>query len=567
MAELKRMLSLGLDYGTESVRALVVDTQTGEEAAQAVVTYPHGVITRALPDSPVKRAGTALPPDFALQHPGDYLDAGFRAIRMVLEKVSPSQIVGVGVDFTACTMLPTLEDGTPLMMLEGFRDNPHAWVKLWKHHGATEEADTVSRVARERGEPFLPYTSGQVSSEWMLPKCWETARKAPQIFEATHTFWEAGDWLVFQMTGSRTRNACAAGYKGSWTAEHGFPSPEFLTALDPQLANLPSKWVTRVVAPGRQAGTLSQAFASKCGLLEGTPVSAATIDAHSGVAGMGVNREGALSLILGTSTCHMLLSRKLALFDGYAGVAKDGILPGFYGYESGQAAVGDAFSWFAKSLVHESFAGLSERAQALKPGESGLMALDWHNGNRSVLMNPKLSGLIVGLTLHSQSHEIYRALIEATAYGTRRIVESYREGGIPIHELVACGGLTQDAFLLQTYADVTGLPLRVAASGQAVALGAAIFGALAAGRVAGGHDDLEDAVTRMTKPAAAVFTPRVEAQQTYDRLYALYLQLHDHFGVAAGRNVMTNLKTIAAQAACSNAAQAACSNTAQAASS
>lgn len=529
----KKRYALGLDYGTESVRALVVDCDNGDEAAQAVVPYKHGVISERLPGS-----SDRLPPDFALQHSDDYVDGAIEAISQVLKTVSAKDIVGIGVDFTACTILPIQKDGTPLMKLPRFASNPHAWVKLWKHHAAQPEADKVNAVAAQRGERFLKYYSGLISSEWMLPKCWEIANHAPEVYAAADYVIDAGDWIVHQITGKLTRNSCAAGYKGLWNAELGFVSEEFLTALDPKIAKLKDKWLTNIVAPGELAGHVSRQFAAQTGLIEGTPVSAATIDAHSGVAGMGVYREGAASLIMGTSTCHMMLSRELKLFDGYAGVVKDGIIPGFHGYESGQSAVGDIFGWFTKKFIGREFDELSAKAAALKPGESGLVALDWMNGNRSLLMNANLTGMILGLTLDSKPEEAYRALIEATAFGTRMIVDAHTAHGVPINELVVCGGLTKDPLIMQIYADVMGLPVKVAASSQAVALGAAIFGALVAEK-----QDIEVVITRMTKPASRVYQPKAEAKAVYDRLFAVYRHAHDHFG-RAHAEMMKNLKEI-----------------------
>ncbi|MGK5083664.1 ribulokinase [Bdellovibrionota bacterium FG-1] len=522
----QRKIALGIDFGTESVRVLAIDTHRGVEMAEAVERYPHGVITDVLPGTSQK-----LPADFALQHAGDYVDAATRAIRQVLTTVPAASINGIGVDFTACTILPIRADGTPLMLLDEFKTEPHAWVKLWKHHAAQTEADRINAVARERQEPFLKYYSGTISSEWMLPKCLEIARKAPAVYQAATYIVDAGDWFVQQMTGQFVRNSCAAGYKGLWNAESGFPTKAFLGALDPTLPalrDLDEKWLKNIVAPGSRAGGVSRSFAEKTGLVEGTPVSAATIDAHSGVAGMGVYCEGPMSMIMGTSTCHMALSRQLKLFDGCAGAVRDGIIPGFVGYESGQSAVGDIFGWFARKFIGHSFEELSAKAAALRPGASGLLALDWMNGNRSPLMNADLTGMIMGLTLDTKPEEVYRALIEATAFGTRAIIEAHRGAGIPVNELVVCGGLTCDPLVMQIYADVTGLPVHVAASNQAVALGAAIFGALAAGPAEGGFAILEEAIVRMTKPHQRVFEPR--ASTVYDELYLMYRDLMEQFG-------------------------------------
>lgn len=534
MAITQKRYALGLDYGTESMRALVVDCATGDEAAQAVVPYRHGVVTKSLPSST-----KPLPHDFALQHAGDYLECALEATQAVLKTVAAEEIVGIGVDFTACTILPILKDGTPLMWTDRFRDHPHAWVKLWKHHAAQPEADLVNKIASERNEPFLKYYSGLISSEWMLPKCWEIANHAPDVYAAADLIIDAGDWIVQQLTGKFTRNSCAAGYKGLWNAELGFPSREFLRALDPKIEHVADKWLQNIVAPGQKAGEISRSFAAKSGLIAGTPVSAATIDAHSGVAGMGVYHEGPFSLIMGTSTCHMALSRELRLFDGYAGVVKDGILPGFYGYESGQSAVGDIFGWFAKSFMQTDFDELSRKAALLKPGESGLVALDWLGGNRSLLMNANLTGTVLGFGLDTKPEELYRAWIEATAFGTRMIIEAHAEHGIPMTELAVCGGLVKDPLIMQIYADVTGLPVKIAASGQAVALGAAIFGAL----VADASLDIESTITRMTKPPIKVYKPDLAAKPVYDKLYAVYRHAHDHYG-REHAEVMKELKEI-----------------------
>ncbi len=536
--------ALGLDFGTESVRALVVDCENGDETAEAVVPYKHGVITENLPG-----LGPALPQDFALQHPEDYIDACAAAISDVTKVISPQEIIGVGVDFTACTILPIKRDGTPLMKIDQFRNDPHAWVKLWKHHAAQPEADLVNQIAHERNESFLKYYSGIISSEWMLPKCWEIANKAWDVYEAADIMIDAGDWLVHQITGTYCRNACAAGYKGLWNAEMGFPSKDYLEALDPKIRDLDEKWLKNIAYPGQHIGGVSESFADRSGLKAGTPVSAATIDAHSGVPGMGVSKEGPICIIMGTSSCHMVLSKELYIFDGYAGVVKDGIIPGFYGYESGQSAVGDIFAWFAHDFLKpegDPFAEISKKADTLKPGESGIIALDWMNGNRSVLMNAHLTGAFVGLMLDTKPEEAYRALIEGTACGTRIILEAHRNAGIPVDEIVVCGGLVKDPLILQIYADVTGLPFKVAASDQAVALGAAMFGAVAAGREGGGHPSFDEAIPAMTKPSVKTYEPNREAKSVYDELFQIYLLCHDHFGRECPE-IMKRLKEIKAK--------------------
>lgn len=532
--------ALGLDYGTLSVRALVADCETGEEVAESTFVYPHKVITEALPESDQQ-----LPPEFALQSPDDYRTGAITVIRDVLQTVNADDIIGIGIDFTACTILPIKADGTPLCKLDQFKTNPQAWIKLWKHHAAQPQADRVNEIAHARGEKFLDYYSGIISSEWLIPKCWETLKKAPEVYEAADLFIEAGDWIVQQITGSFSRNACAAGYKGLWSEELGNPSEEFLSALDPKLAGLNGKIIDRIVPAGVEAGTVSEAFAAESGLKVGTPVSAAIIDAHSGVPGMGVSDAGPLCMIMGTSGCHMLPSKDLHLFKGYAGVVKDGIMPGVYGYESGQAAVGDIYDWFANSFINVPLPDIESKAAALKPGESGLVALDWMNGNRSILMNTNLSGTILGLTLNSKPEEVYRALVEGTAFGTKIIIDSYLDNQVPVTELVACGGLIRFDFIMQTFADILELPVKTAASGQAVALGSAIFGAVAAGKERGGFDTVIEAVEKMTKPFTKTFTPNPEASAVYREFFAVYKRCHDFFGQEEPQ-LMKTLKQIKA---------------------
>lgn len=533
--------ALGLDFGTASVRALAVDCATGDEVTEAIQVYEHGVITQNLPGT-----NKPLPHDFALQHPQDYIESCTIAISKVLQHIQAREIIGIGVDFTACTILPIKKDGTPMMKIAKFRNNPHAWVKLWKHHAAQPEADKINQIAHERNESFLKYYSGIISSEWMLPKSWEILNKAPEIYEDTDIIIDGGDWLVYQMTGKFCRNACVAGYKGLWNAESGFPSKEFYQVLDPKLKDVDEKWLKNIFYPGQQVGGISESFAARTGLQEGTPVSAATIDAHSGVPGMGIYREGPISIIMGTSSCQMVLSKKLRFFKGYAGVVKDGIIPGFYGYESGQSAVGDIFAWFVRDFLdrkNNPFQEISTKAALLKPGETGLTALDWMNGNRSILMNSNLTGLILGLTLDSRPEEVYRSLIESTAFGTRIILDSHTNAGIPVAELVVCGGLVQDPLILQIYADVTGLPFKVAASNQAVALGAAVLGSVAAGQEKGGFASFEEAIKSMTKPPVKTYFPNKNAKIVYDQLFKIYKHSHDHFG-RENADIMKRLKQI-----------------------
>ena len=544
--------SIGLDFGTESGRAVVVDCATGEILGTATHRYADGVIDEHLPGTSIR-----LGPDWALQNPDDYLHVLRHAIPEALRQagIAPAGVVGLGVDFTACTILPTLADGTPLCQLPTWRGNPHAWVKLWKHHAAQPDADRITAVAADRAEPWLARYGGKISSEWLHSKTLQILREAPQVYAAAERIAEAGDWVVWQLTGREVRNACAAGYKGLWERGNGYPSEEFLAALDPRLADLNrSRLDAPVVPPGAFVGPLNDAGAMLTGLLPGTAVAAATIDAHAAVPGVGVTEPGRMVMILGTSACHMLLSETERLVPGISGVVADGILPGLFGYESGQAGVGDLFEWLVEQatppryfqMAQEQginiYQVLEQEAAAQKPGEHGLLALDWWNGNRSVLTDASVSGLIVGLTLASRAPDIYRALIEATAFGARVIIESHEAHGVAVQELVACGGLAErNPLLMQIYADVTGRPIRHGGSGMASALGAAMFGAVAAGVANGGHATIAEAAERMVRFQSATFSPIAEHQTIYHQLYGHYHRLHDHFG-KGGDGVMKRLR-------------------------
>lgn len=531
--------TLGLDFGTLSVRALIVDTRDGRAVAEAVSEYAHGVMDSALPD------GTSLPPRFALQHPQDYLDSLKAAIGEALaaaytaEGVTPDQIAALGVDFTACTMLPVNEDGTPLCFDPAFCGEPHAYVKLWKHHGATEEAADITALAAARGEEWLSAYGGTVSCEWMLPKILETLRKAPAVFEATHRFTEAADWLSLLLTGRETHAAAFAGYKGLWY-EGAYPSEEFLTALDPALGGLVGGKIAPAVDPvGEVAGRLTEYGAALTGLPVGTPVALPMIDAHAALTATGMTRAGDLTLILGTSTCHILNSDRLRKIQGVCGYVKDGVIPSLYTYEAGQAAVGDSFDWFVKNCVP---AGYTEAAQAAglgihaylrslaerkAPGESGVMALDWWNGNRSILMDQTLTGTIVGLTLATKPEDIYRALIEATAFGTRVIVEQYEKGGLPIGRVMAAGGIARkDPMMMRIYADVLNRPIEVSEATQTGALGAAIYAAVAGGV----YLSVTEAADRMAAKVERVYMPEAEAVEVYEEMFGKYKELYEYFG-------------------------------------
>jgi len=547
----KNRVALGLDFGTESCRALLVDVATGDEVATAVYKYPDGVIDTQLPGS-----GKKLEPDWALQNPRDYLDAVHKTIPEVLKKsgVKPEQVVGIGTDFTACTMLPIDSQGVPLCMKREFADNPHAWVKLWKHHAAQPEADHINKVARERGEEFLSRYGGKISSEWFFPKALQILNEAPEIYEAADRLIEGSDWIVLQLTGVEKRNACVAGYKALW--DEGYPSKAYFKAVHPRMENVVKEKLREDIYPsGTKAGGLTRPMAEKTGLPEGTAVAVGGVDAHVAVPAATVVEAGKMVMIMGTSICHMVVDKKKRVIQGLCGVVKDGILPGYYGYEGGQSAVGDIFGWFVKHAVpayctdeakkkgvdiHQL---LTEMASHLKPGESGLIALDWWNGNRSVLVDADLTGLLMGYTLNTRPEEIYRALIEATAFGTYTIIKALEDGGVPIDELYACGGLPKNKLLMQIYADVTNRELKIAASDQATALGSALWGAVAAGKKAGGYDTITEAARNMARIKKESFKPDRRNHELYLKLFSEYRQLHDLFG-RGGNDVMKRLKNL-----------------------
>ena len=526
---------LGLDFGTASVRAVVVETATGRERGSAVVDYPHGVIDAALPG-----AGVKLGADWALQHPGDWVSAIEKAVPRALEAAGSSgsvpkqSVVGIGVDFTSCTVLPVDAAGVPLCLSERWAARPHAWPKLWKHHASQPQADRINALAEKRREPFLADYGGKTSSEWLAAKALQILEEDPEVYAAAVSIVEGGDWIVGQLCGVRVRNSCGAGYKGFWSRERGFPSKEFFGALDPRFADLGSKLGGEIVPPGRRVGGLTDAMAARLGLGPGTAVAAAIIDAHSAVPAATVVDAGRMVMVMGTSTCHMLLDTRHAKVEGIGGVVQDGIVEGFAGYEAGQPAVGDLFGWFAR-LVGQgsegSFAALEAEAAAAPPGARGVLALDWWNGNRSVLVDANLSGLLVGLTLATTAGDIYRALIEATAFSTRRILEAFEKERIPVRELIAVGGLAVRSPLhLQISADVTRRPIGLAAAANASALGAAMLGAVAAGPAAGGHASFADAAGAMSRLKPGRVAPDPARADAYDALYRDWLELHDHFG-------------------------------------
>jgi L-ribulokinase len=522
----ERRYAIGVDFGTESARALLLDVRDGEELAVSVAPYPHGVLDRVLPES-----GEQLPPDWALQDPDDWKLVLERTITGVLSEsgVSSMQVAGIGIDFTSCTVLPVSSDGAPLCTLPRWRRRRHAWPKLWKHHSAQPIADRLSEVALEREEEFIERYGGRISSEWYFPKLIELWLEDRELYEAAYGFIEATDWLIWHLTGRERRQQCTAGYKALWSRDTGLPSAEYFQAAYPGFSRPDEKLGNSFLALGTRAGTVRHDLAASLGVEPTTSVAVGNVDSFVSVPGAGVCSPGVFVSVVGTSICDMVVHPEEIRLPGITGVVRDGILPGRWGYEAGQAAVGDMFAWFVRNLAEpgSSHASLERSAAQLRPGETGLVALDWFNGNRTVLADADLTGVLCGLTLHSTREHIYRALLESIAFGNRRIVENFSEHGIELTEIIACGGVAKASpLLMQLFADVSGLAVRVPASDEVPARGSALFAAVADGI----FDGIDAAVTAIEPPGGRTYRPDAAARSTYDRVYAVYRGLHDLLG-------------------------------------
>lgn len=539
---------VGVDYGTLSGRAVVVRVSDGAELGSAVHAYTHGVVDRELPGT-----GERLPPDWALQVPSDYVDVLKTAVPQAVAEagVDPANVIGIATDFTACTMVPTLADGTPLNELPQFAGRKHAYVKLWKHHAAQSHADRINTLAAERGEPWLPRYGGLISSEWEFAKGLQLLEEDPEVYAATERWVEAADWIVWQLSGSYVRNACTAGYKGI-RQDGGYPSREFLAALNPEFAGFVEDKLDQPIGQlGDRAGGLTAQAAQWTGLPEGIAVAVGNVDAHVTAPAAQAVEPGQMVAIMGTSTCHVMNGDVLREVPGMCGVVDGGIIAGLQGYEAGQSGVGDIFGWFVDTSVPASYAAeaaqrgqsvhdyLTELAAAQQVGEHGLIALDWQSGNRSVLVDHELSGVVVGQTLATKPEDVYRALIEATAFGTRTIIDTFNASGVEVTELIIAGGLLKNRLIMQIYADVTGLPLSVIGSEQGPALGSAIHAAVAAGA----YPDVRAAAAAMGNVERGVYQPDPDNAKAYDALYAEYVTLHDYFG-RGGNDVMHRLRAL-----------------------
>ena len=545
---------LGIDFGTLSVRALLVNVANGFEAATAVYHYPHGVITGSLPVQSLP-----LSEGWALQHPRDYLDGFVAVVKEVLSisGIRPEQIIGLGTDFTSCTFFATTEDGLPLCLLAEYQNRPHSWPLLWKHHASQPQAERITQLARNRKEVWLKEHGGNVNAEWFFPKALQILEEAPDIYHAASRFVEGTDWIVWQLTGELCHNITAAGYKALWSEDLGYPSPEFFLEVHPEMADIVSEKIhPRIVKLGTRAGYLQQSWAALTGLPEGLPVAVGNLDGHSAVPAASVVEAGEMAMIMGTSNTHLLLSDYQKDIPGICGWMKNGIVDGLIGYEAGQRCVGDHFAWFVKNCVPQqcfdtaSAAGLdiyqylNRAASAIEPGESGMLALDWWDGNRNILSNGDLTGVWLGMNLATDAIGMYRSLIEATAFGSKVIVDQYEKHGIPIHRIVAVGGLAvRNPLLLQIYSDVLGKTIELTTSQLHSALGAALQAAVAAGVEQGGYLTIQQAVKAMVKMKTEIYHPDAVHHEIYQRLFQEFRQLHDVLG-GEYRDMFKRLNTI-----------------------
>jgi L-ribulokinase len=518
--------AIGIDFGTESGRALLLDLRSGEEVAVSEVAYAHGVIDHELP-----QGGEQLPPDWALQHSDDWLAVLDTAIPAVLERAPQARdaVVGLGVDFTSCTVLPVTEDGVPLFTQDGWSTRRHAWPKLWKHHAAQPIADRLNEVAAARSEPFLERYGGRISSEWYFPKLIELWLEDRDLYDACAGFIEATDWIVWQLTGHERRQSCTAGYKAMWSQEEGLPSAEFFEAAFPGFDRPAAKLGSEFAPLGTCAGMLKPELAARYGLPASVAVAVGNVDSFVSVPGAGVESPGTFVMVVGTSICDLVIDATEVRLPGITGVVRDGILPGLYGYEAGQAAVGDMLAWFVQTLAPPGIehSSLEREASGVGPGASGLVALDWWNGNRTILADADLTGALFGLTLQTTRGQIYRTLLESIAFGNRRIIENFAAHGLALNEIVACGGIAEKSpLMMQLLADTSGLPVSVPDSTQVPARGAALFGAVAAGV----FPDIAGAIAATRPGTARSYLPDREAKTIYDRVYGIYHELYDKLG-------------------------------------
>ena len=546
--------TIGLDYGTLSGRGVLARCSDGEILTSAVKEYTHGVMDQTLPDGETK-----LPPAWCLEYPADYVEVLDTVIPKLLQEsgVAKEDIIGIGIDFTSCTMMSVDADAVPLCEKPEFVSRRNAYVKLWKHHGAQKQADQINELLEREGLTEDPRFGGKVSPELLIPKVMEILEEDPEVYEAADEILEAGDWLTRLLTGSHNRSCSMAGYKAWWNERDGYPEHEFYKKLNPALETFAEDKMPGKICPiGKVIGTLTEEWADRLGLYPGIAVAPTLIDSHAGFPGSGIYSDRQMMLVLGTSSVMAALNKKPYAEKGICGAVRDALVPGYYALESGLAAVGDLFGWFVDELTPASYkeeagkaglnlhAFLSRKAEQLKPGQSGVIALDWWNGNKTPFVNGELSGVLLGMTLHTKPEEIYRALIEATAFGTKRILDLYEANGASVDEIVVSGGIAlKNPMLMQIYADVLGKTLKIAASDQAAALGSAVYAAIAAGKKAGGYDTYSEAVQHMSKVRENYYVPQEKYVEIYKKMYSIYCQFGDMMG-QDGRHLFDELAVL-----------------------
>ncbi|MGI6741724.1 MAG: ribulokinase [Brevefilum sp.] len=537
----KKKYAIGIDFGTTSARAVLIDINSGDLAASSVYQYPHGVITEKLPVGDLM-----LEPDWALQHPNDYINGLKKTVPALLKnsQIDPDLVIGIGIDFTGSTVIPTTSDGTPLALIDEYQKDPHAWPKLWKHHAAQDKANQITELANERFETFLDRYGGRINAEWFFPKLWEIYDKSSSIYNAADRIIEGADWMVWQLTGIETRNSCSAGFKALWSKNEGFPLETFFSAMDEGLTYVVDEKMKREITPiGAQAGELTEKAAKWMKLRPGIPVATGTLDGHAAVPAATVTEPGIMVMTMGTSFSHFIHAKKEYRVPGMCGMVEDAIIPGLITYEGGQGCGGDHYAWFIKNGVPGAYEReakrrrlsvfdlMEEKASKLQPAESGLVALDWWNGNRSILADGDLTGLVMGYTLATKPEDIYRALLEATAYGTRKIIETFIASGVPINEIILTGGEPKrNKLLLNILANVTRMEIKISDFPYPSALGSAIYAAVAAGESRGGYGTVAEAAKRMAHLSSKSVLPNNNDKKTYNRLYSEYTLLHDYFG-------------------------------------
>lgn len=526
--------TIGLDFGTLSGRGVLVRCSDGQIMATASKNYSHGVIDKYL-------NGVPLPPECCLQNPSDYIEVLDFVVPELLKqsKVNASDVIGLGIDFTSCTILPIDSQATPLCMKQEFENEKNAYVKLWKHHGAQKQADKINAILKKMPDQNAIRFGDQISSELMAPKVLEIIEESPLIYAKSDSILEAGDWLTLLLTKSNSRSCSMAGYKAWWDEEEGYPDSQFYESIDGRMTNfVQEKMRGDICQIGKKIGILSSDWATRLGLKSGIAISPCIIDSHAGFAGSGVCEKDQMLLVLGTSSVVIVLSEKPFSGKGVCGGVKNSIVPGFYAFESGVASVGDLFEWFIENCVPMKYYKeaeekainihdlLSIKANELMPGQSGILALDWWNGNKTPFVDSNLNGVLLGLNLSTKPEDIYRALIEATAFGIRDIKEVYEENGILINHIIASGGITsKNHFLMQIYADILNTEIKISENEQAAACGSAIYAALAAGKSEGGYDDFHSAVKNMSKIKNESFLPNKKNVQIYNEIYKIYRKL------------------------------------------